>query len=248
MQRLTQGLTWSKRDVLVAILELNCENSDSHGVSTARLAERLQIRKPSVTHMLNIFQRWRLLERPKWGVSQLTPLGSGAAAVIRCRREFFCRLLTDTMKLPEPSALQNARFLESFLDDLTICAWADLSCLGVTLPPLSAEAQEPRRKGPHRSMAALPPGKEATIIGYKGGFRRYPDLSELGLLPGTSLMKPPEETLRHPLSYRGYPMPNVPEAPTPPPGDQPKVTILRHGVPFVLPPHLAEGLEVALGE
>ncbi len=88
------GITSSQEDYLEAILELG---GASGSVRTSEIADRLGVRRASVSGTLRVLAARGLVEHRAYGRTSLTPRGRARALAVRRRheslREFFAEIL-----------------------------------------------------------------------------------------------------------------------------------------------------------
>jgi len=101
-------------EYLEAILNTTSERKKVHG---ARLAERLQVSRPTVTATLQRMKRDGLIATSRQKEISLTPKGMKMAVNMVRRHRLAERLLTDILKIPWSEAHQEACLLEHSISE-----------------------------------------------------------------------------------------------------------------------------------
>jgi len=106
-------LTKSLEDYLEAVLFLSREKKT---VRVTDIAERLRVKKPSVTHALNHLSENGFLKSGPYRSVTLTPRGTTAAETLAASHRILKTFLTHILGVPEKKAEENACRIEHAVD------------------------------------------------------------------------------------------------------------------------------------
>lgn len=111
------ALTSNMEDYLEAIFQLIQENQVAR---VKDIAERLDVRMPSVTAALKILKNHQLIYHERYGYVQLTEAGRRLAAGIDERHQTLVRFLTEVLDVPSEAAEMEACRMEHAVSERTL--------------------------------------------------------------------------------------------------------------------------------
>ena len=184
----------SLEDYLEAIAEIIENNGHAH---TKDIAERLQVKMPSVTNALQALAGRGLIHYQSHSPVVLTSVGAEMAAVIRHRHAVLKGFFSELLKLDSGEADDTACKMEHVISDtvlsrivLLVEAIGDREdCaplrkyLNETMPKLSTEAGDMDLI----PLSQLPIGQPAVVVRVDETLRGLKKFADLGLVPGTLL-------------------------------------------------------------
>lgn len=185
----------SLEDYLEAIAEIIAEKDHAH---TKDIAERLNVKMPSVTNALQSLSARGLIRYQSHAPVVLTASGAHAAAVIRRRHAALKSFFADTLKLDATEADKAACRVEHVIGETIISRMVALGeaiaeredCaplrqfLAETMPQICAEETEELI-----SLDQLPEGESAVVVRVAESLRGLKKFADLGLVHGTLLQK-----------------------------------------------------------
>ena len=184
----------SLEDYLEAIADLIDANGHAH---SKELAERLQVKMPSVTNALQALAARDLIEYKPHQPVVLTAAGAQAAAVIRNRHQCLCRFFEQILVLSHDEADATACRVEHDINDNVLnklialtdflmndpeCGTArgKLNTLMTTLPP----QPDPEEL---TMLNKLFEGQTGTIAHISSSLKGQKKFADMGLVPGVSI-------------------------------------------------------------
>ena len=192
--RMNTNISSSLEDYLEAIADLIDANGHAH---SKELAERLQVKMPSVTNALQALAARDLIEYRSHQPVVLTAAGAQAAAVIRKRHQCLCRFFEEVLELSYEEADATACKVEHDINEnvlrklivLTDMLTADEDAAAVRskLSKIFAEMPE---EHPVQELIALNDlqDEQSGVIAYIGtalkGSKKFADM---GLVPGARI-------------------------------------------------------------
>ncbi len=183
----------SLEDYLEAIAEIIEKNGHAH---TKDIAERMQVKMPSVTNALQALSARGLINYQSHAPVELTSLGAESAAVIRHRHTVLRKFFADILKLELKEADSTACKIEHVISETVLSRIVLLAeaisegedsarlreYLETVMPRVSADNDEALI-----SLDQLPPGKVAVVVRVAENLRGVKKFADLGLVPGTLL-------------------------------------------------------------
>ncbi len=183
----------SLEDYLEAIAEIIERNGHAH---TKDIADRLQVKMPSVTNALQALSARGLINYQSHSPVELTSEGAEMAAVIRHRHKVLKRFFAEVLKIdPESSDAAACRIehviSETALSRIVVLAEAIAgredcaplrAYLEETMPKICAEETEELI-----SLDKLPKGRAAVVVRVAENLRGLKKFADLGLVSGTLL-------------------------------------------------------------
>lgn len=186
----------SLEDYLEAIAEIIENNGHAH---TKDIAEKLQVKMPSVTNALQALSGRGLIHYQSHSPVVLTNLGAEMAAVIRHRHTVLKGFFSGLLKLDSTEADDAACKIEHVIGEtvlsrivLLVEAIAEREdCaplreyLEATMPKLSTVIDENDEE--LVALSKLPVGQAAVVVKVDENLRGIKKFADLGLVPGTLL-------------------------------------------------------------
>lgn len=187
----------SLEDYLEAIAEIIETKGHAH---TKDIAERLQVKMPSVTNALQALSVRGLINYQSHSPVVLTSRGAEMAAVIRHRHSALKSFFSGLLKLEETEADETACRIEHVISETVLSRMVVLieaisgreDCaplrdfLATTMPRIGTEVAEEELDNVI-PLNELPIGQSAVVVQVDDNLRGVKKFADLGLVPGTLL-------------------------------------------------------------
>ncbi len=181
----------SLEDYLEAIAEIIERNGHAH---TKDIADRLQVKMPSVTNALQMLAARGLIHYRSHSPVELTAIGASKAAVIRHRHQVLKKFFSEILLLDPHSADSAACKIEHVIGENVFSRFVLLAeaieqredCaelrryLESTMPQVCPESDDELV-----ALNELQPGKTAVVVRVDENLRGVKKFADLGLVPGT---------------------------------------------------------------
>ena len=185
----------SLEDYLEAIADLIDASGHAH---SKELADRLQVKMPSVTNALQALAARDLIVYKPHQPVVLTAAGMQAATVIRQRHQCLCRFFEDILQLSHEDADATACKVEhditegvqkklSILTDLITKEDPAMAEFRTELSKLLAQVREPQEPEELTALCDLREGQTGTIAHISVSLKGMKKFADMGLVPGAVL-------------------------------------------------------------
>ena len=192
--RVNTNISSSLEDYLEAIADLIDANGHAH---SKELADRLQVKMPSVTNALQALAARDLIEYRSHQPVVLTAAGAQAAAIIRKRHLCLCRFFEEVLELPHDEADTTACKVEHDIDEnvlrklvaLTDVLTADSEAAAIHQKLTQIFADMPDEVPPQNqiSLNDLPDNQSGVIAHVSSSLKGSKKFADMGLVPGAKI-------------------------------------------------------------
>ena len=192
--RANTNISSSLEDYLEAIADLIDANGHAH---SKELADRLQVKMPSVTNALQALAARDLIEYRSHQPVVLTAAGAQAAAIIRKRHLCLCRFFEDVLELPHDEADTTACKVEHDIDEnvlrklvaLTDVLTADAEATAIRKKLSQIFAEMPDEVPPQDLIALndLQDEQSGVIAHVSSSLKGSKKFADMGLVPGAKI-------------------------------------------------------------
>jgi len=195
-------LTRSRQDYLKALFALSPEGG---AVSTSRIARRLGVSAPSVTHMLGELARERLVSHAPRAGARLTPSGRRAALAVVRRHRVIETFLVEVLALDWADVHDDAEQLEHAVSPRVLEALERLMGHPAEDPhghPIPDRSGRMRLRRGLTPLATLARGVRATVRQMRDADARHlTHWKSLGLVPGAHVVVRDVRALDHVMEF-----------------------------------------------
>ena len=192
--RVNTNISSSLEDYLEAIADLIDANGHAH---SKELADRLQVKMPSVTNALQALAARDLIEYRSHQPVVLTAAGAQAAAIIRKRHLCLSRFFEEVLELPHDEADATACKVEHDIDEnvlrklvaLTDILTVDTEAAGIRKKLSQIFAEMPDEVSPQELVALndLQNEQSGVIAHVSSSLKGSKKFADMGLVPGAKI-------------------------------------------------------------